>query len=214
MLSAVSLIPSCCSDLIKAKALFDNNREAGDPQLRPSGMTPLFDNGLIVRGFTLIELLVVVLIIGILAAVALPQYNKAVKKARVTEMLIGLSAMQKNIDLYLLEHGFPEEEGEVDLRDVLLDVDSHNSPAEQAAHTNWSYSMSCTQTYCLARITPTFIKGFTLDVCKGAGAVNRCPCGESNPTDTRWGKACIYQSDEAKTLCDSLASQGWVGVYP
>lgn len=54
------------------------------------------------KAFTLIELLVVVLIIGILAAIALPQYQKAVKKAQLTEGIVFLKQFQQDIELYHL----------------------------------------------------------------------------------------------------------------
>ena len=56
-------------------------------------------------GFTLIELLIVVLIIGILAAVAVPQYNKAVWKSRATEAYTNLKTLKNALEVCELEHG-------------------------------------------------------------------------------------------------------------
>ena len=64
---------------------------------------PLLNNGN--GAFTLIELLVVVLIIGILAAVALPQYQKAVEKSKAAQAITLLRSTYDSAKAYQLANG-------------------------------------------------------------------------------------------------------------
>ena len=81
-------------------------------------------------GFTLIELLVVVLIIGILSAIALPQYQAAVYKARTAELFINLKAAREAADVYYLANGVrPTNWTELDIQlpSTHLTIDLGNS---------------------------------------------------------------------------------------
>ncbi len=84
---------SCHAEIVSASSRYHNNKTLKQVQ------------GDVTRGFTLIEVLVVILIIGVLAAVALPQYQKAVLKSRYSALMpIGKSLANGN-EAYFMENG-------------------------------------------------------------------------------------------------------------
>ncbi|NMR27996.1 prepilin-type N-terminal cleavage/methylation domain-containing protein [Pseudoalteromonas sp. NEC-BIFX-2020_002] len=57
------------------------------------------------KGFTLIELMIVIAIIGILAAIALPQYQTYTKKARFSEVVLAASSAKGLVDVCFQTRG-------------------------------------------------------------------------------------------------------------
>jgi general secretion pathway protein G len=56
------------------------------------------------RGFTLVEILIVVVILGILAAIVIPQFTQASSEAKLNSLCSDLQTMRSQIELYKVQH--------------------------------------------------------------------------------------------------------------
>lgn len=56
------------------------------------------------KGFTLVEILIVVVILGILAAIVIPQFSQASTEARESSLMSNLQSIRSQIELYKIQH--------------------------------------------------------------------------------------------------------------
>jgi len=151
------------------------------------------------QGFTLLELLVVVLIIGILAGIALPQYQKSVEKAKLSEALLNFQTLKNAMDRYMLQHVCPG----TDIYcpdDIQLDIELSGGEWNDHKYVtnNFSYFPSCASTSYSISIYSTHEQQEDLPdyvlIYESDGPNQICA---TNGTDM------------GKYICKYLESQGW-----
>ncbi len=76
------------------------------------------------RGFTLVEILIVVVILGILAAIVIPQFTSASTEAKEANLVSNLQAVRSQIELYKIHHNdqLPGTQSGVDFVTAMTDL--------------------------------------------------------------------------------------------
>jgi len=89
------------------------------------------------RGFTLVEILIVVIILGILAAIVIPQFTNASTEARQSNVKSQLQTLRSQIELYKLQHkDVPPAlvTGTWDVMTKYTDIDGATSATKDSTH--------------------------------------------------------------------------------
>lgn len=152
------------------------------------------------RGFTLIELLVVVLIIGILAAIALPMYTRTVERTRLSEAVMQVSAIANSMERYILEHGYPAEaiyeEDVINALDIKLPKGTWKDDTFYATK-NFYYSFG---------IYPDSVQ---IDVYRTKGDMEPLQLTYYAPRNAVPEKYCAASEEKYNYLCEGLKNSGY-----